>query len=194
MLSDSQIIRKCGCGPVAALDLIWYLAPQKQGALTVSEYNSILSFLTRRYFLLIPPVGINGIMLVLGLNRLLHDRKLPYYAVWMVSGAKLWPRVEEMLRRDLPVILSVGSNFPLFWQDKRLSFYSRDVLGRYRRTTATKGHYVIATGIDDTWLRISSWGREYYINREEYDAYTKAHSNYVFSNLVYLYRRKQSEN
>ena len=189
MLSDCAIIRKCGCGPVAALDAVWYLEhPSSAAPLSRSEYNAMLADVTRRYFPLIPPFGINGLAFVLGLNRLLRARSLPYRALWMLSGEKLWGRVEEMLARDVPVILSVGPNFPMFWQNNRLPFYCKSADGSYRRATATKGHYVTATGIDGQWLQISSWGTLYYINRSEYEQYTHAHSSYAFSNLVYLYR------
>ena len=185
--SDHAVIRKCGCGPVAAMDTVWYLEHKSETEpVEWSAYNAGLRELCRRYFPLIPPFGINGIVFVAGLNRLLRDRKLPYQAFWMLSGAKLWLRVEDMLRRDLPVILSVGPNFPAIWQNNRLPFYLRDAEGNYHPAAATKSHFVTATGIDETWVRISSWGREYYINREEYDRYTRKHSMYAFSNLVYL--------
>lgn len=188
MLSDSPTIRKCGCGPVAALDTVWYLEHRGETSpLTLDAYNAELRTLCRRYFPLVPPFGINGIVFVLGLNRLMHDRKLPYRAVWMLSGTKLWPRVADMLGQDLPVILSVGPNFPMVWQKNRLPFYRKTESGEYRRASATKGHFVTATGIDENWVRISSWGREYFINRSEYDRYTRSHSSYAFSNLVYLY-------
>ncbi len=192
MLSDNATIRKCGCGPVAALDMVLYLEQQSGDApLSRSVYNAMLTDVTKRYFPLIPSIGINGFLFVLGLNRLLRARRLPYRALWMLSGEKLWRRVEEMLAQDLPVILSIGPNFPMFWQNNRLPFYLKTLSGEYRPATATKGHYVTATGIDEHWLQISSWGRLYYINRCEYESYTRAHSNYAFSNLVYLSRLKQ---
>ena len=120
------------------------------------------------------------------MNCLLRERKIPYRAVWMLSGQKLWDRVEEMLRRDLPVILSVGPNFPAFWANDRLPFYVRTVDGVFRKAAATKGHYVTVTGLDGNWVQISSWGRRLYINRTEYMLYTRKHSNFVFSNILYL--------
>ncbi len=189
MRSDSPTIRKCGCGPVAALDTMLYLERRSQdGPIPLPEYNTALTELCHRFFPLFPPFGINGLALTLGMNRLLHERALPYRAVWMMSGSKLWERVEKMLAFDLPVILSVGPNFPAFWRNDRLPFYTRSAEGSFRRATATKGHYVTATGIDEQWIRISSWGREYYINREEYERYTKENSSYAFSNLIYLRR------
>ena len=192
MSSEHAVIRKCGCGPVAALDTVWYLEHRGDTEpLPLLTYNTELNVLCRRYFPLVPPFGINGLIFVLGLNRLLHDRKIPYRARWMVSGSRLWARVEDMLRRDLPVILSVGPNFPAFWQNNRLPFYVCDSSGSFTRATATKGHFVTVTGLDETWVQISSWGRKYFINRMEYERYTKANSCYAFSNLVYLKHIKE---
>lgn len=187
MRAEKAVIRKCGCGPVAALDTVWYLEHRGQAEpVSLADYNARLSVLCSRYFPLIPPFGINGLIFTVGLNRLLRDRGLPYRAFWMLSGTKLWPRVEDMLGRDLPVILSVGPNFPAFWQNNRLPFYRLAPDGSYRRAAAAKAHFVTATGIDRDWVRISSWGREYYINRLEYERYTRENSIYAFSNLVYL--------
>jgi len=189
MLSTDAVLRRCGCGPVAALDTLRYLQ-NDSAVMPLADYDRALKALCPRYFPLIPPFGINGLVFVLGLNRLLRDRGLPCRAVWMVSGRKLWTRVEEQLRHDLPVILSVGSNFPLVWENNRLPLYRRLPDGSFRKAAATKGHFVTATGLDDTWLRVSSWGREYYINRKEYEHYTKEHSNYVFGNMIGLKKRK----
>ncbi len=187
MLSARANLRKCACGPVAALDLLYYLQPgQTDAPVPLDRYNRELEQLTRRYFPLIPSLGINGLLLVLGLNRLFRDRRLPYHASWAVSGAKLWERVEELLRHDIPAILAVGPNFPGVWMNRRLSFYVRTQDGRYVRSAATKGHYVTATGIDREWVQISSWGRRYFINRTEYEQYVRKYSSYLFSNLVYI--------
>lgn len=187
MRSDSAVIRKCGCGPVAALDTLWYLKHRGQTeAVTLTEYNAMLSDICCRYFPLVPPCGINGIAFTVGMNRLFNAQALPYQASWMLSGSRLWERSAEMLSRDIPVILSVGPNFPAFWQNNRLPFYIKSTAEGYRRAAATKGHFVTATGIDSDWVRISSWGCKYYINRAEYEHYTRKNSLYIFSNLLYL--------
>ena len=124
----------------------------------------------------------------MGLDRLFRDEGLPYRAQWSMSGGKLWARVEAMLRQDLPVILSVGPNFPAVWEKHRLTFYHRTEDGRFLPASGAKSHYVTATGLDKEWLRIASWGREFYIRRSEYDSFVKQHSTYLFSNLVYLKR------
>ena len=190
MLSERETVRKCACGPVAALDLLLYLNRDRPaGPIALSWYNRELDRLIQKYFPLLPPFGINGLLLVLGLNRLLRERSLPYRAIWAASGRQLWSRVEAMVEQDLPVILAVGPNFPIFWQRHRLDFYTKTADGRYVKAAATQGHYVTATGIDEEWVRIASWGRQYFINRREYEGYVRKYSNYIFSNIVLLTHR-----
>ncbi len=187
MWSEKKIIRECGCGPVAALDLLHYLTDtDTRTPLSQERYNEELRHLCRRYLPLIPKSGLNGIALALGVNRLFRERGLPYRAIWAFSGSRLWDRIRGMLLQDLPVILSIGPNFPALWQKERLRFYSRRHDGSYVPSVSTKSHYVTVTGMDPDWLRISSWGREYYINRKEYEEFVKRHSSYLFSNLLYI--------
>ena len=190
-------LQRCGCGVVAVEDLLLYLrryhrpgAPaQDDTPLPCSVYNEALRELNHRHLPLIPRFGVNGLVLVAGLNRILRREGLPYRARWMLSGDKLWARIEDMLRRDLPVILSIGPNFPALWQKNRLRFFSRLPSGELRPSAAAKAHYVTATGMDKDWLCISSWGNRYYIRREEYRQYVRRHSSYLFSNIVYLEKR-----
>ena len=185
MFSDSALIRGAGCGPVAALDLLRYLegrsAPQP-----LDEYQRELAKLCRFNFPLIPKRGVSGPLLALGINNLFLSKRLPYVALWVLSGAKLWARIEEQLTRDLPVILSIGPNFPAIWEKERLRFYVKCADGSFLPAVATKSHYVTVTGMDEAWLRISSWGREYYIKRAEYDEFVRGHSSYLFSNILYI--------
>lgn len=189
MWSDRPVIQNVGCGAVAALDLLHYLSGLNgRQPLPLEHYNRELSELCRHYFPLIPGHGINGVMLAIGLNRLFRRRGLPYHASWAFSGDKLWERVREMLERDVPVILSIGPNFPLIWRKERLPFYSQKSDGSFVRSSAAKSHYVSVTGLDENWARISSWGREYYINRREYDDFVRKHSTSLFSNILYVKR------
>jgi hypothetical protein len=190
MWSDHKIVRRCGCGPVAAYDLLLYLG-RKHGSIFAfpasrQEYCRELEKLQRRYFPLIYPKGVNGILLTLGLNRMFHDRRLPYYAVWAVSGEKLFDRMADMLQNDIPVILSVGPNFPLFWQKNKLMFYRLSSDGCYLPGADVKSHYVTALEMTDEWVKIASWGRCYYIRISEYKNYVNRNSNFVISNLVLI--------
>ncbi len=188
MWSPSDTVRVCGCGPVAVLDTVLYLSGRQAEPISLEEYNRELDKLSKAFFPLIKPFGINGLLLAAGMNRLLRKCKLPYRAFWAVSGRKFWPRVEELLRQDLPVIFSVGPNFPAVWRKERLTFYGRRADGSYYPASSARAHYITATGCDEEWLRISSWGREYFIRRTEYDDYIRRYSTFLVSNVLMLRR------
>ena len=78
------------------------------------------------------------------------------------------------------------SCFPAVWKKDRLPLYSKRENGSFIRSSSAKSHYVSVTGLDDEWARISSWGREYYINRMEYDDFVRRHSSRIFSNILYI--------
>lgn len=186
MRADRSVIRRCGCGPVAALDLILYLTGRQKEPITLETYNRELERLCRHLFVLIPPFGLNGLMLAAGVNVLLIRHRLPYRALWAFSGEKLQGRIREMLEQDLPVILAIGPNFPAVWGKNRLNFYIKTPNGSFVPAASTLAHYVTATGSEGNWLRIASWGKEYYINWEEYRRYVRDHSISLVSNLLYL--------
>lgn len=193
-LSGSAAVRRCGCGLIAATDLILYLCRSRglpspvpmseNGVIELSDYNRFVSSL-RPYMPIVPPFGINGAMLAAGLHLALRAHGLDDLVRLCVSGEKLFDRIQEMIERDCPVILSVGPNFPQFWGKNRLRLYRRG--GEvYSPAASTKAHFVTVTGIDGDWCRISSWGRELYINIPEYKNYVRQYSNSLISNIILL--------
>ena len=91
-----------------------------------------------------------------------------------------------MLAEDIPVIMAVGPNFPFFWQNNRTVLYTKDDAGNYHPSSSTTAHYVTVTGLDEGWAQISSWGRLLYINRAEFDEYTKKHSACFLCSILYI--------
>ena len=193
----SNSMREVGCGVIAALDLLLYLCrfhpgcscdffaeAAEDGCIDEQEYNALAQELSRRYFPVIPKLGINGIMLAGGLNRFFRRYRLPFRAAWGIGSGRLFADIEDMLARDIPVILSVGPNFPLFWQKHELNFYASRPDGSIFRACSIKAHYVTVTGIDEQRLYISSWGRAYSIDRGEYMDYIRRRSGSVVSNVV----------
>lgn len=187
MWSSDPLMKKCGCGIVAAKDVLMYLcsSPEK----TVGEYCKDLDQLRHRYFPLLYPNGINGILLVSGMNKLFRHLRLPYHASWAIAGDKLISRIQSMLTEDCPVILAIGPNFPFLWNKNTLTLYHKTPDGHYSESTRVCGHYVVVTGIDEDWLRISSWGRRYFISIQEYGQYVRNNSIYLFSNIVKIQRK-----
>jgi len=148
----------------------------------------LLQFLRSKYFPLLYPVGMNGITLALGLNRVFRKNGLALRANWDMSEAKLWKRMEEMLLRDIPVILSIGPNFPRLWKKGKGTLYRLEN-GEQRAAGSVRAHYVTVTGMDEGWLKVSSWGKEYYLSREEYEHFRSATSSALVSNIVYIRRK-----
>lgn len=195
--SPSRVTRDCGCGVVACADLLLYLRQSRSGCanglfcdfpesgpVPSAPYLAAVEKLRRGFIPLLPRFGVNGFALVLGLNAYFIRYRLPFRAFWGVSGGALWPRIREMLSRDIPVILAIGPDLPKFWQKHPLTLYTRQSGGSFRSACQARAHYVTVTAMDDAWLRVSSWGREYYINRKEYDARLRSHSLPLVCNAV----------
>lgn len=193
-LSGSAAVRRCGCGLIAAADLILYLCRSRglpspvpvneQGCYELWEYDRFVSSL-RRYMPIVPPFGINGAMLAAGLQIALKAQGLHDSVRLCLSGDKLFARIQELIERDCPAILAIGPNFPQFWGKNRLRLFRRS--GEiFTPAASTKAHFVTVTGIDSDWCRISSWGRELYISIPEFKSYARQHSNSLLSNIIML--------
>ena len=199
MLSSSRTIREVGCGVIAALDLLLYLARNQSGCCCAlfssaladgfvdeKEYDALAHMISKRFFPILPKLGINGLMLAGGLNHFFHRYGFPFQASWGIGSRHIEERITDMLSHDIPVILSIGPNFPLFWRKKELNFYVRILSGEMKHACSIKSHYVTVTGMDETHFRVSSWGREYYIDRQEYFSYIRRNSGSLVSNIVYI--------
>lgn len=190
-------MRACGCGVIAGLDVILYLSRHSDGAcpfaagedgqiIPLSVYNSFASRLRRGFLPLIPGRGINGLMLTGGLELFFLRFRMPYSIRWGARSGSLFENIERMLASDIPVILAIGPNFPLFWQKNTLPFYRKNPEEILVKSCSARAHYVAVTGMDDEWLHISSWGREYYISRGEYMAYGKEHSIPLLNSIAVI--------
>ena len=89
-----------------------------------------------------------------------------------------------MLRQDIPVIMSVGPNFPQIWGKRRVRFYVQSGPDGFTPAAGARQHYFTVTGMDENWLRISSWGRLYYLNRREFEEYVHQYSTGFASNIL----------
>lgn len=197
-IMQDNTMHMVGCGVVSAVDTLLYLHLHDQRCKSVffegvnSEnvefsLHEALSERMRKTFLpLIPHFGINGLELIWGINAYFKKFAIPFKAHLGKSKTDIFAAIEEMLMRDIPVILAIGPNFPAYWGKNALPFYTRDGSNRYIHHCSAKAHYVTVTGSDDDWLQISSWGRKYYINKQEYLSYSKAHSIPLFNTIVYL--------
>ncbi len=194
--SESKSMRECGCGVVGAMNLFLYLHrfhdkcktaffADAEDPVTPEQFEAYSKKL-RRFIPLMYPLGINGITLMLGVNRFFSKYKLPFRARWCASKKKIWARTEEMLAADIPVILSIGPNFPLPLHRRKLTLYTRSRGGSLRAADSVCAHYVTVTGLEGDVLSVSSWGREYFILRSEFEQYVKKYSSSLYSNVLYI--------
>ena len=189
-------IRKCGCGAVAMTDLVIYLtrhhgcsAPHlveeaaAHDPIPAALYDRCCCDLQRKYLPMVPPFGINGLALTGGLDAYCGLHRLPFRFRWNIGKKNLWTVIRQALEQDLPVILAIGPNLPALWGQKKVALYRRQG-NTYTAVTAVNAHYVTVTAMDDSWLQVSSWGKEYYIHRQEYLQYGMAHSSFLVNNVL----------
>lgn len=183
---EQKYMRLYGCGIVGCANMLLQLEMSKSKKIVSKEdFMELVELLRRNYLLVLPRLGMNGISMMLGMNFYFYRNKLPYRARWGCLPGNLWKRVQRMLENGIPVVISIGPNFPKLWGNYRLNLYEkRGELYMVRSTT--KAHYVTITAMDDDWITISSWGRKYYINKLEYLDYMKHYSNILFSNILYV--------
>lgn len=200
--SGSRVIAACGCGLVAATDFLLYIAKHhalitdsRIKALSLydiipkNRYNECLEKMGLAYFPLIPYMGMNGLGLMLGMQLYFQRYNMPYSCHWCISDKGIWDKVENMIQSDLPVIMSVGPNFPFIWGKGKAVLYTRGKDGNYIPASGVKAHFITVTGIDGEWLEISSWGRRFYINRRNYEEYVSRYSAALVSNILYVKRK-----
>lgn len=196
--SSDPVMQRCGCGVVAAADLLLYLhfwhedcyfsplrSVRAEQPLRQEQYDKLLARLRQKYIPLVHPFGTNGFTLAAGLNRFFKRCAVPCRACWGVPSALFWETMEQMLEEDIPVILSVGMNFPKVWEKKTLNFYHAS--GEMPTVSnRVRAHFVVVTGLDKEWMEISTWGKLRYIRRTEYETFRRQHSGTLLSNLLYV--------
>ena len=85
----------------------------------------------------------------------------------------------------------MGQNIP-FWRKHKLCLY-RQENGLYFPAAEVKAHFVVVTGLENGYLQISSWGKEYYISWQEFEKYVKKYSSFLVSNICLITEKKASE-
>jgi hypothetical protein len=154
-------------------------------------------------------IAVLGPTIASAVNSYSNTYMLRYQASWKwaLSYYDMFEMISEMLIHDIPVILSIGPNTPNLWGKKGIPFYERyevEIPADKTHPTPTKqyryrpvihdvnSHYVAVTAIikDDAastiLLRISSWGKQYYIKYEEYRDYIENYSGTFTSSIVYI--------
>ncbi len=208
--SKDYILHNYGCGTIATADLFLYLALHrksfqteitalainKENKINHSDYIAYLRHINTEYTKTRPYLAVLGPAAAYAINSYSKDYGLGLKASWKwcLTYFDMYHLIEEMLRKDIPVILSIGPNTPKLWGRKGIPFYvlkeidyleprenteenSEEISKPYYYHAVHQnvcGHYVTVTALikdeitDRIMLRISSWGKQYYINYEEY--------------------------
>ena len=178
--------------------MLWFPLPVRQllscggglfsndpgGAVPPEVYGSWVEAFRRHYMPVIPYLGTFGLEASFALNRYFRKQGIPLRASWSVGKRRLWRSIEAMLSNDIPVVLAVGANLPIPLRRHKVNFYRA---GQTAPATRTAAHFVAVTGMDGQDLRISSWGREYRIRREEFWDYARRHSSFFVSNILWVW-------
>ncbi len=233
-----------GCGLISANDVLLHLS-DKSNNTSKEKYIAAIREMNRRYFHVLPFLGVSGIMLsfymriYFFMHRKHFDKR--YKVRWGVLPKKQLNCIKEMIENDIPVILSIGPGL-IRGRKKELPLYSlkqftvpdtnktspnknsddtnnlindnisskaNDLTNdninngtndrisdniEFTQVNSVKDHYVNITGVIECegsnytpMLEISSWGKKYYINYNEYRDFVKRHDNYLFSNILYIH-------
>lgn len=198
-----------GCGLVAMADFLLYWSRKNRDlcpvlikpllekeALDKEPYMRYLRLLDRKYLPVLPSVGVTGVQLALAMNLFFLRNQLPLRASWkcFLNSPRMLACMTEMLESDLPVIFSVGPNTPWVFGKKTIGMYRRENGGEIKEVDRVSRHYVMLTGIetgpdDRTLLTISSWGRPYYLDYNEYREYVRTTGDSVTSGMIRIRRK-----
>ena len=200
MWSEDKNMRGFGCGVIAAADLILYLhrarpelripvpaALDTSAPLPEAEYMAFTAWIRKKYLRIWPKVGINGLGLAWGLNRFFRKNRVPLRTRWCFSRKKMWERISHMLLQDFPVIFSAGPAVPRFWRKNDLPLHG---VGSAPDSRA-RAHYMTAIELRPTDMTISSWGRQYRIDRREFENYQRTASCGTVTNVLRVYEKQR---
>ncbi len=168
------------------------------------EYNSYIDYISRmeKSFFHVRDIdlidgtkwtGIDGLSIAYGVNKYNWFYNVDLHSYWGGGTDKMLKNIEEMLKNDIPVTLSANAikeQYEAEAKDKGLyiKMYTNDTEipreKNYEMTDATfDNHYVTVTGVirnsieDRTWLQVSSWGRKFYIDYNEYLYYMQTYAS-----------------
>lgn len=183
--SQRKNVKGYGCGVVACANVLLHWLDSPKGEISKEQYIKYAKALRCKFLPVIPRFGINGILMALGMNVCLLFKRAGAFAYWGCFRWNIFKHIERMLSEDIPVVLAAGPNWPNLFGNHRLNMYMKSG-EEYRISGSMRAHYVTVTAMDEEWMTVSSWGRKYYINRNEYTEYVKKYSNYLFSSILVI--------
>ena len=183
--SRKKYVRGYGCGTVACANVLKHTVDRKGPEVSKGEYIDYTKHLRHFYLPIIPKFGMNGLFMALGMNVYFLRKRLPFRARCGCLSKNIFKHIEEMLDADIPVVLAAGPNWPNLFGKHRLNMYEF-LGGQYVVTASMRAHYVTVTAMDDEYMTISSWGKKFYIKRDEFMEYAGKHSNFLFSSILVI--------
>ncbi len=203
----SKRMQNVGCGVIALADISIYLAEQNPNMMTEAirriskpngfynknDYLEYVRFFQKHFVFYVFMKGLNGYAMKHAMNRYFILNDIGLKAKWKVflSDEAMMKDIRHLIRKNKPVVLSIGANTPNIWGKEGIPFYiNKD--GRLRPSLKqnVKSHYVVVTGVSEIhgqeYLVVSSWGKQYYINYEEYREYVKKYGDRITSSILYI--------
>ena len=178
-------IKKAGCGIIAASDVLLYLAYGNSEYEWSDYYDSVMD--TYDDFIgitipSIPPININNSALVSPLFEqmclLVNGYTSLLFSVSENNKTYLIEMIKTSLSRNNPIILlqfdPVGTLLNYSSENPKLFSYIGGDTGFDRDGLPLRHHYVTITGVyensinGDVFLRVQSWGGEYYVDFNEF--------------------------
>ena len=197
-----------GCGVIAAVDTLLYLSGcydnsfEKyshevdgfcQNRRLAKLFMKEISF--RKYDNFSFAIGILPIQISGFLNRQMKSAGRKIHFKWNgIHGHRdLFFKMKSMISRNIPVIWSLYSH------GKQIKLYVKNPADRFVYSGITvNNHYVTATAVYEAcskeyprMIEISSWGKRYYIDFDEYLEYVgNSLINKYCSNIIYIKTRE----
>jgi len=178
----------------------------KNGRINQEDYLNYVRRINREYTKTPRWLGVLGPKLASAINSYNKKHNINYRASWewKLSYDEMLDKIYKMLGNDIPVIFSVGPNTPNLWGKKEVNMYVKlnkgdagynddlNEMRQYTKKRTVNGHYMTITGITcdnlagRIMLCISSWGKKYYIDYDEYRDYIDKYGGTYTSSLIYI--------
>ena len=206
----SQTIAKSGCGLISSADSLLYISKHmgisnyiikdwyQNDVIDINDYAEYIWYMESTQLGVDSTLGLNGYSMASGLNNYysLHDIDLK--ATWGVDEYDILDKTIKMLKKDIPVTLSIGPYALGLKDGYGVNFYIEDIssstpayINRPWSSDKVNDHYVTVTAViidnitNKTYLQISSWGEKYFIDYDEYEEYL-GYKLSGFSNILYI--------
>lgn len=191
------------------------IALEDDNTIYYPNYDTYVREIHDRYTKTRRIIAVLGPRIAASVNTYTKTHNLDYRSTWKLTLTyyDMYEMIKEMLSQDIPVILSIGPNTPKLWGNDGIYFYQKYRIEDPKNEPLDKSsneeekdnrycymalkqnvnsHYVVVTGIEmdhifgKVMLRISSWGKSYYINYEEYRDYVEAIGGTFTSSILYV--------